>query len=379
MKKILFLNYEFPPLWWGAANANYYLFKELAKYKDIQISLITSSTWKYKEEDFSDNIKIYYLDIAKNNESAHFQTNKDLLKYSMKSYFFAKKILKNENYHKIFSFFGIPCWYIAEKLSKKFDIPYIVSLRGSDVPFYNPRFEKLDKYIFQKLSKKIWKNAEKTITLSKDLTNLAKKTSSQQEFTILYNWVDCNFYKPDNNIKNLENTTNILFVWRLIQRKWLDYLLEAFKNLSSKYDKLKLYIAWDGPKKEEYNEYIKVNNLSENVVFLWNLPKDKLLQIYQKAHIFVLPSLNEALWNVTQEALACWIPIITTKTWAAEFIKDWENWYVIDKKNSKQIEEKLDILIKNKNLTKKMRENSRKVALDHSWKNVAEKIYEFLK
>lgn len=378
MKKILFLNYEFPPLWWGAANANYYLFKELAKYKDIQITLITSSTWKYKEEDFSDNIKIYYLDIGKNNESAHFQTNKDLLKYSMKSYFFAKKILKNENYHKIFAFFGIPCWYIAEKLSKKFDIPYIVSLRGSDVPFYNPRFEKLDKYIFQKLSKKIWKNAEKTITLSKDLTNLAKKTSSQQEFTILYNWVDCNFYKPDNNTKNLENTTNILFVWRLIQRKWLDYLLEAFKNLSSKYDKLKLYIAWDGPKKEEYNEYIKINNLSENVVFLWNLPKDTLLQIYQKSHIFVLPSLNEALWNVTQEALACWIPIITTKTWAAEFIKDWENWYVIDKKKSKQIEEKLDILIKDKNLTNKMWENSRKVAIQYDRDNVAEKIYNLL-
>ncbi|UFX83179.1 glycosyltransferase family 4 protein [Candidatus Absconditicoccus praedator] len=378
MKKILFLNYEFPPLGGGAANANYYLFKELAKYKDIQITLITSSTGKYKEEDFSDNIKIYYLDIGKNNESAHFQTNKDLLKYSMKSYFFAKKILKNENYHKIFAFFGIPCGYIAEKLSKKFDIPYIVSLRGSDVPFYNPRFEKLDKYIFQKLSKKIWKNAEKTITLSKDLTNLAKKTSSQQEFTILYNGVDCNFYKPDNNTKNLENTTNILFVGRLIQRKGLDYLLEAFKNLSSKYDKLKLYIAGDGPKKEEYNEYIKINNLSENVVFLGNLPKDTLLQIYQKSHIFVLPSLNEALGNVTQEALACGIPIITTKTGAAEFIKDGENGYVIDKKKSKQIEEKLDILIKDKNLTNKMGENSRKVAIQYDRDNVAEKIYNLL-
>jgi len=33
MKNILVLNYEFPPLWWGQANANYFLFKEFSKNK----------------------------------------------------------------------------------------------------------------------------------------------------------------------------------------------------------------------------------------------------------------------------------------------------------------------------------------------------------
>ena len=41
--KILFLNYEFPPIGGGSGNANFYLFKEFSKIKELDIELITSS------------------------------------------------------------------------------------------------------------------------------------------------------------------------------------------------------------------------------------------------------------------------------------------------------------------------------------------------
>jgi len=39
----LILNYEFPPLDGGAANATFYLLKEFSKYGDLEIDLVTSS------------------------------------------------------------------------------------------------------------------------------------------------------------------------------------------------------------------------------------------------------------------------------------------------------------------------------------------------
>ena len=48
--KILFLNYEFPPLGGGAGNATKYLFSEFTKQEDLEIDLITSSTDKFKIE-----------------------------------------------------------------------------------------------------------------------------------------------------------------------------------------------------------------------------------------------------------------------------------------------------------------------------------------
>ena len=55
------LNYEFPPLGGGAANANYYLLKEFAKTNDIFIDLVTSSANnKFEIDNFSKNYVRFY-------------------------------------------------------------------------------------------------------------------------------------------------------------------------------------------------------------------------------------------------------------------------------------------------------------------------------
>ena len=59
--RILMLNYEFPPLGGGAGNATYYLLKEFSKKKDLEIDLVTSSTDKFRTEQFASNIKIHFL------------------------------------------------------------------------------------------------------------------------------------------------------------------------------------------------------------------------------------------------------------------------------------------------------------------------------
>lgn len=139
---ILFLNYEYPPLGGGAGNATWYLLKEYEKMPDLQVTLVTSSTGSFRMERPSDNVTIYYLDIGKRG-SLHYQSSKDLLKYSWKAWLFCRRYLKGNHIDLIHAFFGIPCGLIALLLGK----PYIVSLRGSDVPFYNNRFHWLDKLI----------------------------------------------------------------------------------------------------------------------------------------------------------------------------------------------------------------------------------------
>ena len=146
--RILFFNYEYPPLGGGAGNATFYLLQEFSKISGLEIDLITSSIDKFKIEELTTNIRIHYLDIGKKN-TFHFQSQKDLLIYSWKAYFYAKKLIKQKKFDLTLAFFGIPCGYIAMRLK----IPYIVSLRGSDVPGYNERFKILDKFIFSWLRK----------------------------------------------------------------------------------------------------------------------------------------------------------------------------------------------------------------------------------
>ena len=74
----------------------------------------------------------------------------------------------------------------------KLRIPYIVSLRGSDVPFYNQRFYWLDKLFFRRLSRKIWENSLRVIANSKGLKELALQSFSHQEIDVICNGVDTN-------------------------------------------------------------------------------------------------------------------------------------------------------------------------------------------
>lgn len=370
--KIIFLNYEYPPLGGGAGNASFYILHEFAKIPDLEIDYVTSSIDKFKIEKISDNITIHFLDINKK-ENFHFQTMKDLLAYSWKSYWYVKKLTRKNKYDLCHAFFGIPCGYIAMKLG----LPYIVSLRGSDVPFYNNRFRLLDKFIFRKLSRKVWRKAKAVVALSYDLIELARKTSKKQEISVIYNGINTEEFRPDPEMLNQEKTFNILFVGRLIERKGLVYLLKAFNNFSRKYPEARLLIAGDGPLKNSSRELVENNNLQEKISFFGNVKHDKINELYKKSHVFVLPSLNEALGNVTQEALASGLPIITTKTGAAELIK--ENGYIIRKENSQDIEEGLEKIIQNNNLRQLMSQKSRELAEDMSWEKTARSYFDLYK
>ncbi len=364
--RILILNYEYPPLGGGAGNATFYLLREFSKIPDLYVDLVTSSAdKKYHLEKIGENVKIHKLPIGKNNSKMHFQTNKDLLVYSWKAYWFSRKLIRKEKFDVTLAFFGIPCGYIAKKLG----LPYAVSLRGSDVPFYNNRFRLLDKLFFRHMSKNIWKKAEAVVALSNDLANLAKKSAPEQKITVVRNGINIEEFCPRAEILREEKTFNILFVGRLIERKGGIYALEAFRDLAKKYDNIRLLIAGEGPLQEEYKKFTKENNLEDMIYFLGIVKHSEIAKLYQKSHIFILPSLSEALGNVTQEALASGLPIITTDTGAAELMEG--NGFIIKKKSSQDIFDGLEKIINNEDLRQEMSQKSRKISQSMSWAETA--------
>lgn len=372
--RVLFFNYEYPPLGGGAGNATYYLLREFAKIPDLEMDLVTSSVdSEYHLEKVGENIFIHYLPIGKNSRNLHFQSQKDLLVYAWKAFWFGRKLIKQKKIDLTLAFFGIPCGYIAMKLRP----PYIVSLRGSDVPFYNKRFYLLDKFILRHLSKKIWKKAAIVVALSNDLVKLAKQSDPKQKILVIYNGIDTYEFKPDKNILEQEKTFNILFVGRLIERKGLIYLLKAFGNLCKIYANIRLYVVGDGPLRKTYENFVKDNKIKEKISFFGIVNHNKVAELYQKSHVFVLPSLNEALGNVTQEALATGLPIVTTNTGAAELVRD--NGYIIKKESTVEIMEKLEKLISDKNLRESMGRKSREIAEQMSWEKTAQKYIELYK
>ncbi len=366
--RILMLNYEYPPLGGGAGNAAQYLLREFAHFGDLDITLVTSSTDEQRTETPHGNITIHFLDIGKKG-NLHYQTNRDLLIYSWKAWRFCRTLCKEHAFDLILAFFGIPCGVIAYLLGK----PYIISLRGSDVPGYNSRFKLLDHVVFRTISRIVWKKADHVTALSKDLRELARRTSPQREISVIYNGISCEEFHPNGAMQQDGESYNLLFVGRLIERKGVSYLLRAMAKVRDSHPRLHVYIVGDGPLRDRLRAEADALGIGARVSIEGSVPHSELLDYYQKAHIFVLPSLNEALGNVTHEAIASGLPIITTDTGAAELVDG--NGIVVPREDADAIARAIERLLHDESLRGQMAKQSRILAENMRWRTTAEAYY----
>lgn len=354
------LNYEFPPLGGGAAHANRNILQAMAD--DIEVDLITSSTGDTRVEEFAPGKTIHFLDIGKRG-SLHYQTSRDLLAYSIRAYAYAHKLVRGKHFDVCHAFFGIPCGVIASRLG----LPYIVSLRGSDVPFYNPRFRVADSLVFKHLSLHVWKRAAAVVANSEGLRTLAQASATQQAIDVIPNGVDTSIFQPGAPLAK-NGTLRVLTVARLIGRKGIEHLIDAMGELGD--DRVTLTIAGEGNLRAALEA--RAVAYGDRVRFVGAVPHEQLPAVYRTHDVFILPSLNEGMSNTVLEAMASGLPILMTGTGGAqELVESGRNGALIEPEG-KDIARKLMDYLHKPGLAEAHGARSREMALARTWSAVAD-------
>lgn len=378
--RVLFLNYEYPPLGGGAANATAYILREFSKIPGLVVDLVTSSaSERYELEKVGENIKIHKLPIGKNEKNLHFQSQKNLLVYAWKAYFYSRKLIRANKYDLTHSFFTVPCGFVSFLLKKKYGMPFIVSLRGSDVPGFSERFSLFYK-ILTPLIRYIWTKADEVVSASVGLSELALKTNPKQPMKIIFNGIDIGHFclKPEARLAGKFIITT--GASRVTVRKGVRYLIKAVASLTKRYPQIYLKIMGDGDDKKNMEALAKELKMEDNIEFLGRIPREETAPYYQEASAFVLPSLNEGMSNAMLEALASGLPIIATDTGGSkELVKEGKNGFMVKMKDSADIGSKLEKLMTNPELCRQMGQESRKIAESMSWGKVAEQYFELYK
>jgi glycosyltransferase involved in cell wall biosynthesis len=378
--KVLFFNYEYPPLGGGAANATDFILREYAKIPDFEVDLVTSSIdSEYHLDQIGDRVRIHKLPIGKNENNLHFQSQKDLLIYAWKAYRFSQKLIQKNQYDLTHSFFTVPCGAISWMIRRKYKIPYIISLRGSDVPGYSDRFS----FIYSILTffiVEIWKKSAAVISNSEELKELALKTNSKQAIDIIANGVDIEKFRPAIEKRDAKKIYLTVGATRLTARKGTKYLIEAIDSLVKKGRDIHMIVMGEGDDKENLEKQVAQLDLQERIKFVGRIPNTETSAFYQKANIFVLPSLNEGMSNAMLEALASGLPLISTDTGGAkQIIQAGKNGFIVRMKDSADIAEKIEKIINNPELIISMGNESRRIAEGMSWASVAEKYFDLYK
>lgn len=370
--RLIFFNYEYPPLGGGAGNAAACLLKEYSKISDLEVDFVTSGiSNKYELEKIGKNVRVHKLPIGKNSKNLHFQSQKDLLIYAWKAFWFSKKLFKEKKYDLTHSFFTVPCGFLSLVFYCQKKVPFIVSLRGADVPGYAQRFNLIYK-ILSPLIGFIWKKADYVVSNSEGLKELALKANSGQKIEVIYNGINTEEFKPGTGDKEDKKFIITPGASRVTERKGIRYLIEAVNILSKDYPGVILQIIGDGNEKENLKNLSASLGISDKVIFLGRMEHEKTAVYYQKSDVFVLPSFNEGMSNSMLEALSSGLPILATDTGGSkELIDEGENGYIIKMRDSVDIAEKIRRLVLDRELRKKMGEKSRQKALRMSWEIVA--------
>ena len=368
--KILMLNYEFPPIGGGAANAHRCLLQQYAGSSDLKVDVLTSAPKPgFFKESFADNITIYKVGLHK--KQLHFWRKTEVIEWLFKAKFHYRKLLRENNYDFVHAFFGFPTGWLCYRSVKK--LPYIISLRGSDVPGEHARF-KLDYKILGPVFKVIWKKAAALVAPSEGLKDRALKFLPSVEIDVIPNGVDLERFKPAET-DNKSDTLRLLTVGRLSVTKRVEILIDAVEALHREGCEVRSKIVGGGQMLQKLKQIISGKNLANIIELTGRIDAEDMPQVYRQNDIFISASMQEGMSNAMLEAMASGLPLITTRCEGAEeLIAD--NGLVVENANAEEIAKAVRKIADDRQLYKQMAVAARTQAQKFTWNEVASQYIE---
>lgn len=372
--RILLINYEFPPIGGGAGSASYNIARWLARLGN-EVFVFTSRFQDLKREEILDGFKVKRMPVLRRHID-------QCSVFEMLSFFIsglANIISTAKSFQPDFSlvFFGIPCGPLGLYLKTLFSIPYIISLRGGDVPGFLPLQLGFYHKMIRPVVRIIWQNSVKVVANSAGLKELAQMTSPDLDIAVIPNGIDMEVFKPASGV-NRSSPVRLLTVGRLVKQKNLPFLLNAISSINSPLkEKIRLDIVGEGPERSGLEKMIRDMGLTNWATVRGWLPKEKVLEFYQKASIFVLPSLEEGMPNVILEAMACELPVLASDVSGnCDLVLPGENGYLFALGHREDFIYYLEKMSGDEALRRKMGKKSRQLASNYKWETIAK---EYLK
>lgn len=369
--KVLMVNHEFPPIGGGGGTTTRFLAKHLVKL-GIDVSIISAKPGKDSYIEHEDGFKIYYIGPEKKNyETSHIP---EMTGFILTSLLKADKLIKEIKPDLIHCFFTIPAGCFGLYCKKIYDIPFLASTLGADVPGFNIGDWKLNAYhsLTHNISKSIWKNTSHLVANSNSLKILCERFSPKQKIEMITNGVDTDIFYPSSSTKS-NNTINLLFISRLSLQKGIEPLIKAcgeLKNLGV--ENYKLTIVGDGPLKERMFSLIDELKIKDKVDFKGWLKLEELPEIYRDSDVFLLPSVMEGMPSVVLQAMASGLPVIGSKVEGfSEVLEDNINGFCVEYGDYKAIASAIAKLIDSPELRNQMSKKSIEKANIFSWESIS--------
>jgi glycosyltransferase involved in cell wall biosynthesis len=363
--RILILNSEYPPIGGGAGNASAHIAAQLEKMGHL-ITVVTSRFGGLPHQEQNGGVTIHRVPSLRRRQDRSNPLEQALFILSASVWILS--LIPHFKPNATLAFFGVPSGAVAWLAKKIYNIPYIVSLRGGDVPGFRPYdFDVYHKMIAPFL-RVIWRNAGAVVANSKGLRTLATAFDSRIEIPIIPNGIDLQSYKtPDRDW----SFPRLLSVGRIVHQKGLDLAIRALGGLKE-FD-WEWRIAGDGPQQAALQSLVKELGIGDRIIFLGWQSREQLTECYRRANIFLFPSRHEGMPNAMLEAMASGLPVIASCIAGnEELVVDDKTGLLVPSEDIERLQTALKKLLSDPALREHMGEAARRHVEDnYSWETTA--------
>lgn len=252
--------------------------------------------------------------------------------------------------------------------------PNLLSVWGSDV-FDFPYQSKFKERLVIKNLQAADRIASTSHIMKKQIEKLCKLN---RDIAITPFGINCDQFKPEKKFKN-NNKIIIGTVKKLAPKYGISTLIKSFKLLKEKTNKdIELIIVGDGPQKSELKRLAKSIGVGEFVFFTGALPHNEIPSVLNSFDIYCALSLldSESFGVAIAEASACGLPTLVSDVGGLPgVVVNGKTGFIVERNNPKRAVEKLEILVNDTNLRKKMGAAGRQFVLDnYEWKESANRM-----
>jgi glycosyltransferase involved in cell wall biosynthesis len=370
--RVLFINYELPPVGAGAGNATAHIARCLAAC-GVDVGVLTSSYRRLPAREWRGGYWIWRAPAIRHRVDRC--TPPEMLSFILGAAPLALAIGKSWRPHVACAFFGVPGGPVALLLRAIYGVPYLVSLRGGDVPGFMGRELAVLHRLTLPVTLRVWRHSAGLIANSPGLLALARQSWPSAPVELIPNGIDVQSFQPPAR-RRPADPLRLLCVGRLASQKGVVHLLNA---LAGAHSAARLRVVGDGPERTRLERMALELGLGERVEFTGWVPRDELPAHYAWADTFVLPSLDEGMPNAVLEAQASGLPVIGTDVAGTrDLVKPDRNGILVPPADAAALAAAIERLAVQSGLVSALGDAGRAAALGYRWEGVAERYHRAL-
>lgn len=306
--RILFCNYEYPPLGGGGGVINADLAEELAKKHEV--SVLTSRAMGLEQQEVVNGVEVIRVPVLGRSQAAA-ASMMSMFSYLPSGAWNARSMVKAGRFDIINTHFVVPTGPLGAYLASVADIPNVLTVHGGDL--YDPSKSSSPHRhpLLRSVIRRLLRRADTVVGQSRNTIENVHQFYLQDFPCEL---IPLGIKRPpaprrgrsDWNIAADDKV--MVTVGRLVARKAVSKLIETVANLND--PAIKLIVVGDGPLLAELKAQALAQGVGCQVLFTGFVSAQDKVDLLSLSDLYVSTSQHEGFGLVFLEAMAAGLPVI---------------------------------------------------------------------